>query len=126
MLLLKSLTVHNNNNNKREKQKRKPCNNFRYSIFTHKYDTLLIKHPGCHLQNTPIKNNPKRSLKRARDGDLRQPRRTDGESMTGIKGTSGNRLRKRKKINQGHPFVRTQDGFQCEGGRHALAWRLTC
>lgn len=46
--------------------------------------------------------------------------------MTGIKGTSGNRLQKRKKINQGHPFVRTQDGFQCEGGRHALACLLTC
>lgn len=98
MLLLKSLTECTTTTTTKEKnKKRKPCNNFRYSIFTHKYDTLLIKHPGCHLQNTPIKNNPKRSLKRARDGDLRQPRRTDGESMTGIKGTSGNRLRKRKK-----------------------------
>lgn len=44
----------------------------------------------------------------------------------GLKGDQVTGYKKEKKINQGHPFVRTQDGFQCEGGRHALACLLTC
>lgn len=44
----------------------------------------------------------------------------------GLKGHQVTGYEKEKKINQGHPFVRTQDGFQCEGGRHALAGLLTC
>lgn len=48
---------------------------------------------------------------------LRQSRRTEDEK---IKGRSGNRLQKHHQ----HLFVRTQDGFQCEGGCNSLIFSL--
>lgn len=124
---------------KKEKRKKKRETlqhdyNFRYSIFTHKYDTLLflfffyknnlaIKHTKtiCHTERE-IKEK-RRLWWRAGARRLRQPRRMDDESMAEVK---GNHQVTSYGKNHQHYFIRTQDGFQREGGQNSAAALVTC